>query len=85
MKNIDWKDFLNRHHVFWTLKEKEINRLLEVSEEKDCPQGSVILREGEFGDSIFLIGSGSVQIVLQGEQPPPITLSILKKDRDQPR
>jgi CRP-like cAMP-binding protein len=79
VKNIDWKDFLNRHHLFWTLKEKEINRLLEVSEEKDCPQGSVILREGEFGDSIFLIGSGSVQIVLQGEHRPPITLSILKK------
>ena len=61
MKDFNWKDFLKRHPLFWSLNEKEIEQLLkdEVSDERDYPQGRVIIREGEVGDSVFLIGSGS--------------------------
>jgi CRP/FNR family transcriptional regulator, cyclic AMP receptor protein len=71
---------LRRHPIFSRLTETELERLLEdeVSEERECPQQSVILREGEWGDSIFLIGSGSVQIVLLGKDGQEIILAILR-------
>jgi CRP-like cAMP-binding protein len=80
MKNFPWEDLLRRHPIFSHLSAKEIDQLLEdkVSEEKECPQHSVILREGELGDSIFLIGSGSVQIVLNGKDGREILLAIFR-------
>jgi CRP-like cAMP-binding protein len=80
MKHFKWKDLLKRHPIFSHLTEQELTRLLEdeVSEERECPQQSVIFREGEWGDSIFLIGSGSVQIVLLGKDGQEIILAILR-------
>jgi CRP-like cAMP-binding protein len=80
MKHFKWKDLLKRHPIFSRLTEQELTRLLEdeVSEERECPQQSVIFREGEWGDSIFLIGSGSVQIVLLGKDGQEIILAILR-------
>jgi len=80
MKNFQWKNLLKYHPLFSGLGEREVEQLLreEVSEERDCPQGSVILKEGEVGDSFFLIGSGSVQVAVpqNGHQT---TLSVLRK------
>ena len=80
MKNFQWKDPLKYHPLFSGLSEREVEQLLreEVSEERDCLQGSVILKEGEVGDSFFLIGSGSVQVAVpqNGHQT---TLSVLRK------
>jgi CRP/FNR family transcriptional regulator, cyclic AMP receptor protein len=80
MKNFKWEDLLRRHPIFSRLAEKEVERLLEdeVSAERECPPQSVILREGEGGDSIFLIGSGAVQIVLLGKDGQEIVLAILR-------
>ncbi len=81
MKNFDWKTFLKRHSIFSRLKDVDIEQILkdEVSEERDCLQGSVIIREGEFSDSVFLIGTGSVQVVLQGKDGYEINISTLGK------
>jgi CRP-like cAMP-binding protein len=80
MKHFKWEDLLRRHPIFSRLTEQELARLLEdgVSEERECPPQSVILREGEVGDSIFLIGSGSVQVVLLGKEGQEITLAIFR-------
>lgn len=79
MKSFNWQGLLRYHSIFSSLNEEEISQLLkdEASQEKAYPQGSVILREGEFGDSIFLIGSGSVQVFLRGTEGQPIPLAIL--------
>ncbi len=81
MKSFDWGSFLKRHPLFSSLNEEEREWLLndDVSEERDWRQGTEILTKGEVGDSIFLIGSGSVQIPLLKEDGPKITLSLLKK------
>jgi CRP-like cAMP-binding protein len=80
MKHFKWEDLLRRHPLFSRLTEAELDRLLEdeVSEERECPPQSVILREGEAGDSIFLIGSGSVQVVLLGKDGQEIMLAIFR-------
>lgn len=81
MKSLDWTSILGQHPVFSALSHQEVDELLddEVSEEKDCPPNHVILKEGELGDSIFLIGSGEVWIVLRDEEGHNIPLSTLRK------
>jgi len=80
MKSFNWQNFLRSHPLFSTLSEEEIAHLLrdEVSQERNCPQDTAILREGEVGDSVFLISSGSVQVMLQGMGRPAIELAVLQ-------
>src|SRR2546425_11671106 len=60
MKSFNWQDLLKGHPLFSSLTEEEIAQLLkdEASQEKAYPQGSVILSEGEYGDSLFLSDRG---------------------------
>jgi CRP-like cAMP-binding protein len=80
MKSSNWQNLLRSHPAFSSLNEEEIANLLrdEVSQERVFPQGAVILRGGEVGDSIFLIGSGAVQVALWGTVGPPFSLAILQ-------
>jgi CRP-like cAMP-binding protein len=80
MKSFNWQNFLRSHPIFSSLNEEEIVNLLrdEVSQERVCPPGTVILREGEDGDSVFLISSGSVQVTLWGTRGPLIPLAVLQ-------
>ncbi len=80
MKTFDWQRLLRQHSLFSSLSEEEIARLLddEVSQERDCPQDQVILREGSWADSIFLIGSGAVSVVLLRKDGEKVTLSTLR-------
>jgi CRP-like cAMP-binding protein len=82
MKSFNWQDLLRKHPIFSSLTEAEIANLLrdEVSQERAYPQATVILREGEEGDSVFLISSGSVQVTLWGTRGPLISLAILQAD-----
>jgi CRP/FNR family transcriptional regulator, cyclic AMP receptor protein len=80
MKSFDWQNFLRSHPIFSSLNAEEIANLLrdEISQERVYPQGTVILRGGEVGDSIFLISSGSVQVTLGGTRGPLFPLAILQ-------
>ena len=80
MKSFNWQNLLQNHPIFSSLNEEEIANLLrdEVSQERDYPQGSVILRGGEAGDSVFVIGSGSVQVTLGGTGAPFSPLAVLQ-------
>jgi CRP-like cAMP-binding protein len=80
MKSFNWQTLLRNHPIFSSLTEAEIANLLrdEVSHERVCPPDTVILRESEVSDSIFLISSGSVQVTLQGTGRPLRSLAILQ-------
>jgi CRP/FNR family cyclic AMP-dependent transcriptional regulator len=80
MKSFDWQNLLRNHPIFSSLTEEEIANLLrdEVSQERACPQGTVILKEGEVSDSVFLMSSGSVQVTLWGTRGPLIPLASLQ-------
>lgn len=81
MKRFDWKSFLKQHPIFKCLSEDDINQLLkdEASEERVCLKDSVIIREGEVENSVFLIGTGSIRVALQVKDSYEINLSVLKK------
>jgi CRP/FNR family transcriptional regulator, cyclic AMP receptor protein len=79
MKSFDWYKLLRGHPIFASLTEEELTHLLgeEVSQERVYSEGAVILRESESGDSIFLIGSGSVQVALLSTTGPRILLAVI--------
>jgi CRP-like cAMP-binding protein len=79
MKKFHWQEFIRTHPLFSSLSQIEIGELEELSEEKEFPQGSLVVREGAVEDTIFLIGSGSVQVVLPEKGGNETSLSILPK------
>ena len=81
MKSFDWKRCLQKHHIFWDLSEEEIDKLLEdrISEELHCTPNDVIIKEGEEGDSVYLIGEGAISVVLTREDGPSVYISSFGK------
>ena len=81
MKKFDWAGLLWRHPILSGLDDRHIACMLseEASSEQRYDAGEVIIREGEVGDSFFLIGSGSVEVVLSGAGGQTILLSALPR------
>jgi len=80
VKVFDWAELLRHHSSLCAPDEKTLQWLLseEASAEYSYEPGAVIVREGEIGDSIFLIGSGSAEAVLcAGDQA--ILLSLMQR------
>src|SRR6185295_17496035 len=66
-KTFQWKEFLRTHPIFGTLRDnKRIDALLQddVSSERLCAKDEVIVRQGEVGISVFLIGAGTAEATL---------------------
>jgi signal transduction histidine kinase len=79
MKKFDWAALLRHHPILSSLDDRHVRFLLseETSSEQSYKPGETIIREGEVGDSLFLIGSGSVDVVLAGAGGQTILLSLL--------
>jgi signal transduction histidine kinase len=79
VKKFDWATFIQQHPVLSGLDDGHLHLLLldEASTERTYEPGDVIIREGDVGESIFLIGSGSVEVVLSGGDGQTIVLSVL--------
>ena len=79
MKTFDWAGLLRNHPILSGLDDRHVECILsdEASSEQRYEPGELIIREGEVGDSFFLIGSGSVEVVLSGAGGQTIPLSHL--------
>ena len=60
----DWGSVLAQHTLFGELDPAQIEQLLAASTERKCEANEIIFREGDEGNSLFLIGSGEVDVVL---------------------
>ncbi len=59
MKDIS---LLKKISLFHDLNEKEIKQVLQIALPRTFPAGSMIIREGEAGDSMFIMCEGEVEI-----------------------
>ncbi len=66
MKKTD-KDtaFFRKIFLFQDLEDREIEQVLDRTSPREFPAGSEIIREGEPGDSMFIMISGEVEITKQ--------------------
>ena len=81
MKTLDWVE-LFRHDSFLSTQDERTCRWLvtdEASSEHIYEPGAVIFREGEIGDSIFVIGSGSADALLSIGGEPEILLTTMHR------
>ena len=62
---------------FTQLSDKELDVVRSVSVEKNYPKNAVVLTEGEMGDSLYMIQSGRVKVVIGDEDGREIILKIL--------
>jgi CRP-like cAMP-binding protein len=82
MKTFPWKEFLRKHPIFATLHDdKRIDALLEeeVSTERFYAKGDVIVRQGDVGNSIFIMGSGTAEAVLELGGGASISLAVMRR------
>ena len=70
---------MRQHPILSALPEQHVLGLLadEASTEQTYGAGDVIIRQGDIGDSLFLIGSGSVEALLSNSRGQTIGLSTM--------
>ncbi len=56
-------EILKHCRLFELLSDEELDRVLDLVEEHHFRKGDYICREGAWGDSMYIIGSGEVKIV----------------------
>ncbi|MBM4294041.1 MAG: cyclic nucleotide-binding domain-containing protein [Deltaproteobacteria bacterium] len=57
--------FFQKIYLFQDLDEDEIKVVLSHAHSRQYPAGAVIIKEGEPGDSMFIMGQGEVEITKQ--------------------
>jgi signal transduction histidine kinase len=80
VKTFDWLEFL-RHDSFISTQDEKTRQWLvtdEASSEHTYEPGAVIIREGEIGDSIFVIGSGAADVLLSVDGEPEVLLATMR-------
>lgn len=61
-------ELLHRIPLFAGLGKREVERLGMLAEEVDVPAGKLLMRQGDHGDDMMVIVSGSVGVVRNGER-----------------
>lgn len=64
--------------LFSGLEEKDLNSIGELVTKRSFPKNTIIINEGDDTDSLYLIISGKVKIVLSDEEGKEIIISILE-------
>ncbi|HKG93561.1 MAG TPA: Crp/Fnr family transcriptional regulator [Gemmatimonadaceae bacterium] len=70
-------DFLATVPLLSQIEREELERLAELTREKQYPKGSVILFEDDPGDSLYIVRQGRVKVVLIGEDGREVILGVL--------
>jgi CRP-like cAMP-binding protein len=54
---------MKNHALFKTLTDEEYNLLIQIFKERNIKKDAIIIKEGEIGDSAFLLIEGKVSVV----------------------
>ncbi len=60
--------FLCKSSLFSALPEEDLRRLADLLEPKEYPPGEVVIHQGDFGDSLYFICRGEVEVFVQNEE-----------------
>jgi len=78
MKGINAKaDRLSEAHLFEGIPEEKLLKIAQVVQKEVVPAQTIIFRQGEPGDSFYIIVSGKVRVFRKGEEGVETDLSML--------
>ena len=63
--------------LFEPLSEQEIQAVAEKMQIRQVPEDTIVLKEGEHSDSLYVVLSGKVKVFLTDEQGEEVTLNVL--------
>ncbi len=61
------KSRLSETDVFKSLPEEQLAAIAQVVQDKVVPANTIIFRQGDPGDSFYIIHSGKIRVFLRGE------------------
>tara|TARA_B100001964_G_C14042377_1_gene513234 strand:+ start:165 stop:845 length:681 start_codon:yes stop_codon:yes gene_type:complete len=70
-------DFIQSVPIFADLDASELKHVDEISNQRTYPKGSMIILEEEFGDTVFIIQSGTVKITRVNDEGKEVILALL--------
>lgn len=73
------REHLQKIPLFSELDLRELTMILKAARSVEFAKGSMVFQEGDGGDDLFVIMSGRVKVVLEGEQGQEVTLAILEE------
>ena len=76
-EQINIREILSRNPLFSGLEEFYLKDLLSIGEIKRMTKDTQIISEGDAGDAVYFILSGSAKVTLYGEEGRGIILSVL--------
>ncbi|MBI2501859.1 MAG: cyclic nucleotide-binding domain-containing protein [Candidatus Latescibacteria bacterium] len=68
---------LRQSPLFAGLEEKEVRRLVDLSQLQRFRSGETIVAQGSVGDSLFLLCEGALQVSAEGEKGRAVALATL--------
>jgi len=73
------KLFLKRVHLFQSLSDEDIERLAASLRYRHLKKGETLFRKGDEGNSLYIVRSGSIRIVLPSETGEEVSPAILSE------
>ena len=67
-ENNEKKSRLSETEVFKSLPEEQLAAIAKVVQDKVVPANTIIYRQGDPGDSFYIIHSGKIRVFLSGEE-----------------
>ncbi len=62
-------DLLKETALFSGLSDDELGAVVNLCVERSFPAGSIVIRQGDVGDEMFIIQEGQIEIVVVGSRP----------------
>jgi CRP-like cAMP-binding protein len=73
------KLFLKKVHLFQSLSNEDIERLAASLRYRSLKKGETLFRKGDEGNSLYIVRSGSIRIVLPSESGEEVSPAMLSK------
>jgi CRP-like cAMP-binding protein len=74
---------MKNHALFKTLNDEEYKQLIQIFEERAIKKDSIIIKEGEIGDSAFLLIEGKVSVVKETIYGEDYVVTIIEAGGDE--
>ncbi len=75
-------DILKKIALFEGLEDADLSKIAQVTKERFCPKGTILFKEGDIGDSFYLIKEGQVEVLKKDGGADKVVKTIAHTDKD---